>query len=209
MIHVAKHSGVSHQTVSRVLNGNKNVSEKTRTKVLASIQTLGYTRNPNARALVTGKTFTIGVLSLDSELYGPTSMLHAIQTAAKDEGYAVILSSVRRVDSTSLLEGIEELTSLRVDGIVLIAPQSADMKELEGFNSKLPVVSLQSLDSNLNHTHSQSRTFLFFGHQDFLKIHYQSLPLIKLRCFVSTEIYIVLQWMFLKTVTIKCQKVDI
>ena len=79
MFDVAERSGVSHQTVSRVLNNHKNVSEKTRAKVLKAMQELGYRPNLVARALVTGKTATIGVLSHDTTLFGPASTLHAVQ----------------------------------------------------------------------------------------------------------------------------------
>jgi DNA-binding LacI/PurR family transcriptional regulator len=144
MIDVAKHSGVSHQTVSRVLNNNQSVSSATRKKVLESIAELGYRPNLAARALVTGRTFTVGVLSFDSGLYGPSSMLHAIQTAAKDEGYRVILTSIRSIDEQSLTDGIDELTNSRVDGIVIISPQSSDLKELASIKTRLPVVAPES-----------------------------------------------------------------
>lgn len=144
MIDVAKHSGVSHQTVSRVLNNSAGVSEKTRAKVLASINALGYTRNLAARALVTGKTFTIGVVSFDSGLYGPSSMLHAIQSAAKDAGYGVVLTSIRELNKKALAEAIDELTNVRVDGIAVIAPQSSALKEFQGLDVKLPIVAPQS-----------------------------------------------------------------
>lgn len=146
MIDVAKHSGVSHQTVSRVLNNSQVVSPKTRKKVLASIEALEYRPNLAARALVTGRTFTVGVLSFDSGLYGPSSMLHAIQTAAKDEGYIVILTSIRSIDKKSLTEGIDELSKSRVDGIVVIVPQSSDLQELANLKVKLPIVARESPD---------------------------------------------------------------
>lgn len=144
MIDVAKHSGVSHQTVSRVLNNSESVTPRTRQKVLDSIEALGYRPNLAARALVTGRTFTIGVLSFDSGLYGPSSMLHAIQTAAKDRGYRVILASIRKFDKKSVADGIDELTNSRVDGIVMIAPQSAELKELANLRTKLPIVAPES-----------------------------------------------------------------
>ncbi len=144
MFDVAKHSGVSHQSVSRVLNNNSGVSEKTRTKVLESINALGYTRNLAARALVTGKTFTIGVVSFDSGLYGPSSMLHGIQSAAKDAGYGVILTSIRELSQNALAGAIDELSNVRVDGIAVIAPQSSELKEFRGLDLKLPIVAPQS-----------------------------------------------------------------
>ena len=56
MVDVAKLAGVSHQTVSRVLNDHPHVSAKTRAGVLAAIRDLGYRPNAAARTLATGYT---------------------------------------------------------------------------------------------------------------------------------------------------------
>ena len=60
MADVARLAGVSHQTVSRVLNQHPNVRPQTREKVLAAIRELGYRPNAAARALVTRRTHTLG-----------------------------------------------------------------------------------------------------------------------------------------------------
>ena len=59
---VAEVAGVSHQTVSRVLNGFENIRPETRDRVLAAISQLGYRRNAAARVLATSRTHAIGVL---------------------------------------------------------------------------------------------------------------------------------------------------
>ena len=63
MADVAKRAAVSPQTVSRVVRGQTNVSEVTRLKVELAIDELGYRRTGIARALVTGHTMTLGVLT--------------------------------------------------------------------------------------------------------------------------------------------------
>ena len=70
MADVAIAAGVSHQTVSRVLNGHPHVRPATRDRVLAAIEQLGYRRNPSARALVTRRTLTIGVVAYNTTLFG-------------------------------------------------------------------------------------------------------------------------------------------
>src|SRR6476661_270376 len=62
---VAARAGVSHQTVSRVINDNPNVAERTRNRVLAAIRELGYVPSPMARGLISNQTHSIGVVSDD------------------------------------------------------------------------------------------------------------------------------------------------
>ena len=59
---VAREAGVSMATVSRVVNGNKNVKENTRKKVLEVIDRLDYRPNAVARGLASKKTTTVGVV---------------------------------------------------------------------------------------------------------------------------------------------------
>lgn len=140
MLDVAKASGVSHQTVSRVLNDHKSVSDKTRTKVLAAMDKLGYRPNLAARALVTGKSSTIGVLSYDTTLFGPASMLHAVQSSARQLGYAVNVISLKAIARESVENGIQELAHAGVDGIIIIAPYYVGDKPLGDIPGGIPAV---------------------------------------------------------------------
>ena len=83
MSDVGRLAGVSHQTVSRVINGSPHVRPETRARVLAAMEELGYRPNPVARALVTGRSQTLGVVSFDTTLYGPASTLFGIERAAQ------------------------------------------------------------------------------------------------------------------------------
>ncbi|MDE2387435.1 MAG: LacI family DNA-binding transcriptional regulator [Actinomycetales bacterium] len=147
MFDVAEFCGVSHQTVSRVINGHPNVSEKTRAKVLKAIEKLGYTQNLSARALATGRSGAIGVLTLDSPLFGPTSMLHSIQVAARARGYRVVLASIAEITNQALAEGILELQNVNVDGIVVIAPRSATTDQPLTIKPRVPVVFREGIDT--------------------------------------------------------------
>ncbi len=147
MIDVATHSGVSHQTVSRVLNGHKSVTEKTRKKVLKAVEELGYRPNLTARALVTGKTATIGVLSHDTTLFGPASTLHSVQSAARNNGYRTTIYSLKSEDSESITTGISDLINEGVDGIVIIAPQIRGAKEISNVIGSFPAVLVENESS--------------------------------------------------------------
>src|SRR6185312_6230697 len=84
MADVAKLAGVSHQTVSRVINSSLQVRPETRERVLAAMRKLDYRPNSVARALATGRSRTLGVVSFDTTLYGPASTLFAIHRAAHE-----------------------------------------------------------------------------------------------------------------------------
>ena len=94
MADVGRLAGVSHQTVSRVINGSRHVRPETRQRVLDAMVQLGYRRNSIARALVTGRSNTLGVLSFDTTLYGPASTLFGIERAAHEAGYFIDRKSV-------------------------------------------------------------------------------------------------------------------
>lgn len=140
MMDVAAKSGFSHQTVSRVLNNHKSVSASTREKVLRVMNELGYTPNLAARALVTDKTWTIGLLSYDTTLFGPASTLHAVQMAAREKGYKTTIVSLKSQDFNSLLDGINELKSVAVDGAIIIAPFLTGAMDLKDSFKNFPVV---------------------------------------------------------------------
>src|SRR6266516_3517809 len=98
MADVAKLAGVSHQTVSRVINDSAHVRPETRARVLDAMRRLNYRPNPAARALVTGRSRTLGVVSFDTTLYGPASTLFAIEQAAHAAGYFITIVSMLALD---------------------------------------------------------------------------------------------------------------
>ncbi len=143
MADVAKAAGVSHQTVSRVLNDHPNVRPETRERVLEAIGRLGYRRNLAARALVTRHTHTLGVISFDTTLYGPASTVYGIEQAARDAGYFVSMVSLRTIDRAGVAEAIGYLAEQRVDGIVVVAPQRSAAEALADLPQGVPAVAVE------------------------------------------------------------------
>ncbi|HYI53850.1 MAG TPA: LacI family DNA-binding transcriptional regulator [Microlunatus sp.] len=119
---VARVAGVSHQTVSRVLNDHPSVRPETRERVQAAISQLSYRRNPFARALVTRRTHTIGVLAPASNLFGPASLVIAVEQAARSHGWYVSLASLSDFDPPSVATAIDHFLGQQVDGLVVVAP---------------------------------------------------------------------------------------
>nr|BEK71157.1 LacI family DNA-binding transcriptional regulator [Kitasatospora purpeofusca] len=144
MADVAKRAGVSHQTVSRVLNGAPHVRPGTRERVLAAIRELDYRPNSAARALVTRRSQTLGVVTFDSTLYGPASMLDGIERAARTADYFVSVASLRSLDSRSVQEAVDRLRDQGVEGVVVIAPQVSAVGALAKLSSPVPVVAVGS-----------------------------------------------------------------
>ncbi|GAA2153022.1 MULTISPECIES: LacI family DNA-binding transcriptional regulator [Glycomyces] len=89
---VAKLAGVSHQTVSRVINDAPMVADATRARVKAAIADLGYRPNRSARALAGGAVRSVTVLTTDTSLYGTAETLRGIEDAARAAGFSVLIS---------------------------------------------------------------------------------------------------------------------
>ncbi len=144
MADVALAAGVSHQTVSRVINGSDSVRPATRERVLAAMRELGYRPNSLARALVTGRSRTLGVVSFDTTLHGPASTLFGIARAAHAQGYFVSIVSVTSLDRDLVLGAVDQLHGQGVDGVLLITPQESAAEALAHLPHDLPVVAVEA-----------------------------------------------------------------
>ena len=121
---VAAVAGVSHVTVSRVLNDYPSIRPETRDRVLAAIAQLGYRRNLAARALVTSRSHAIGVLTPAVAQHGPSSSVLAIESAARDLGYHPLVTAAA-VDRDATVASLEFLLDQSVEALVVIAPAPA------------------------------------------------------------------------------------
>ncbi|MFF4033827.1 LacI family DNA-binding transcriptional regulator [Streptomyces sviceus] len=121
-VDVARLAGVSQKTVSRVFNGERYVSAEVRERVLRAAEGLGYRLNGAARALASGRTRSIGVVTLGTALYGPASLLICIERAARDAGYALRVVNTLEGDPAGVAGAVESLLEQGVDGIVVSEP---------------------------------------------------------------------------------------
>jgi DNA-binding LacI/PurR family transcriptional regulator len=142
---VADVAGVSHQTVSRVLNGFESIRPETRDRVLAAISQLGYRRNAAARALVTSRTHAIGVLAPAVSDYGPTSAVQAIERSARAVGYHPLVTTTA-TDRASVLSSLGFLLDQAVEALVVIAPHIRVLDAVRELELSLPIVTLQSTE---------------------------------------------------------------
>ncbi|MFF8937954.1 LacI family DNA-binding transcriptional regulator [Streptomyces paradoxus] len=138
-VDVAQLAGVSQKTVSRVLNGERYVSEDVRRRVLEAAEQLGYRLNSAARALASGRTRTIGVVALGTALYGPASLLIGVERAARDAGYALSVVNTLEGDPSDVGGAVRSLLERGVDGIVVSEPIDEGAVPLA---SEVPVLAL-------------------------------------------------------------------
>jgi DNA-binding LacI/PurR family transcriptional regulator len=149
MADVGRLAGVSHQTVSRVINGSPRVRAETRERVTAAMRELGYRPNSAARALATGRTKTLGVVGFDTTLYGPASTLFGIERAAHEAGYFIIVASLKALNRTSVADAVERLRDHGVDGILVIAPHLEAADALGHAPIDLPLVAVEAGPADL------------------------------------------------------------
>jgi len=141
---VARLAGVSHQTVSRVLNDLPNVRPATRVRVEDAIKQLRYRPSPAARALVTRRSRTIGLITTGNPDYGPSSILLGFTEAARHARYLVSISSMLETDVASMRAAVELLLGQNVEAIVLIAAHRGALEAIQGIDLGVPLVAVES-----------------------------------------------------------------
>lgn len=143
---VSERAGVSIATVSRVLNGNSNVSEKTKQRVLNVIEQCGYTPNAFARGLGLNTMKTIGIMTADSSDLYLAKGIYYVEQKLRANGYDSILCCTgyelgAKADSMNLL------INKKVDGIVLVGSNfiyesSADNQYITDAAGHVPIMLL-------------------------------------------------------------------
>ncbi|NUP17598.1 MAG: LacI family DNA-binding transcriptional regulator [Streptomyces sp.] len=141
-VDVARSAGVSQKTVSRVFNGERYVSAEVRRRVLDAAEELGYRMNSAARALASGRSRTIGVVTLGTALYGPASLLIRIERAARDAGYALRVVHTLEGDPGGVSGAVESLLEQGVDGIVISEPIDEGNEGSASLSVDVPVLVL-------------------------------------------------------------------
>ncbi|CAN5201535.1 LacI family DNA-binding transcriptional regulator [soil metagenome] len=176
---VARLAGVSYQTVSRVLNESPSIKDSTKQRVLDVIEEIGYRPNQAARALVTSRSRTIGVLSQQTADYGPTTSTKEIERAAREAGYRLSITNIASSDYVAIKTGLDYLLSQSIEALVVIAPQVRVFEVIKELSITVPFVTLQTTD--LGGTHSMSidqvagarlatRHLIELGHREIMHI---------------------------------------
>lgn len=126
---VARHAGVSYQTVSRVLNKSESVSETTRRKVQQSIELLRYVPNRLAQQLVGKESKTLGLVTISLALHAPSQVAAAVKSYANAEDYQVLISMIDENVNYAIQDSINELKSQRVEKVIINVPLETAVAE--------------------------------------------------------------------------------
>lgn len=140
MADVATLAGVSHQTVSRVLNGMAGVRAETATRVQQAIDELGYRRNLSARLLASKSSRTIGVATWGASHYGPQQVLLGLDDAARRSGYRLVTTTLRAMTEQGTRAAVEELLEQGVEAVVLVIPHETVLRFATEVDLGLPTL---------------------------------------------------------------------
>lgn len=139
---VARLAGVSPMTVSRVINGEKNVRDSTRLSVMSAVRELNYAPNPAARSLAGSENFRIGLLySNPSNSYLSEFLVGALDEASRKT--AQIMLEKCDVSSAAQVATVRKLILGGADGVVLPPPLGESEPVLNELREEaIPVVSV-------------------------------------------------------------------
>lgn len=130
---VAKASGVSLATVSRVINKQGSMTEETRKKVEDTIKRLGYKPSGLAQALATNRSTTIGVIIPSANYVYISSVLNGITEVAKEKGFnlSLFVTSHSKDDAVRM---VEKVITSHVDGAIIFDDE-LDEEDIKKINS--------------------------------------------------------------------------
>ncbi len=140
--------GVSVATVSKALNGHKDVSEATRERLLKAAKEMGYFPNSQARALKTNKTLNLGVMFSDDAGSGLTheffaKVLNSFKTEAEKAGYDITF--INKNVGKQKMSTYEHCKYRNVDGVVIACTDFTSQDVYEIINGDIPVVTIDHI----------------------------------------------------------------
>lgn len=141
---VAVQAGVSHQTVSRVINNSERVTPDTRKRVEDAIKELGYRPNAIARSMAKGHTHTLGCISPNLTNYIFASIIESAQAEARRLGFFILTGCASSADEVPPL--LDEMLNRRVDGLLVLNPRDDNryLHLLPLIQGGMPVVYLKN-----------------------------------------------------------------
>jgi LacI family transcriptional regulator len=143
---VASRAGVSHQTVSRVINGSSSVTESTRERVLAAIRELAYVPSPMARGLISNRTHSLGMVSAEISDYSFAEAVAGAEAETRKRGYYLMVASVEDESRDDERGYLRLMLARRVEGMIVARPSVPLSSEqlLPAVAAGIPLVAIGS-----------------------------------------------------------------
>lgn len=139
---VANKLGISHQTVSRVINDHPRVLPETRERVLQAIQKLGYRPNRAARFLANRRSSLFGLVTIGVSQYGPAHLILAVEEVAQKHGLALMIHALRDFSVAAIERAVSELVENSALGVLLDIPFELPKRGLRAALRNTPFVAL-------------------------------------------------------------------
>ncbi len=137
---VAAAAGVSHQTVSRVINDRPDVAEDTRRRVWQVIEELNYQPSDLARSLIRQRSYTLGVVTAGLNYFGPSRTLNGITRQAEEMSYTLLLKELPDFRANDVQPILNSLLARQVDGLIwAVSEVGNNLDWLQGESADLPV----------------------------------------------------------------------
>lgn len=121
---VARLAGVSKKTVSRVINNEANVRDRTRERVEEMIKQLNYTPDPQARGLASRRSYLVALVYDNPNASFVTEAMYGVLDNCRSAGYELIAHPCNSKDKTLVEDVIGFVSRLKIDGVVLLPPIS-------------------------------------------------------------------------------------
>ncbi len=143
MADVAALAQVSHQTVSRVVNGDARVRAETADRVGEAIRELGYRPNIAARLLASTRSRTIGVMTWGTGQFGPSHVVLGLEEAARAAGYRLSYVSLADTTAETVRSAFDQLMENKPEALVLVVPHEAVSRLAQDLAGDVPTVVLE------------------------------------------------------------------
>ncbi len=179
---IAKACGVSVATVSKALNGQKDIGEETRKRIVAMAEEMGYMVNSVARALKTNRSYNLGMLFVDERRSGLgheyfSTILEGFKAEAESHGYDITF--INSHISSQSMSYVRHCRNRGLDGVVIACVDFNDPRILELAESSIPLVTIDHifpshtaiLSDNVNGVDTLVRYAYRKGHRKIAYLH--------------------------------------
>jgi DNA-binding LacI/PurR family transcriptional regulator len=141
---IAALTGVSYQTVSRVINGMPEVSPTTRARIQTVLTEVGFRPNLTARQLAGKRSTTVGLVTFATSFYGPSQIMVNSEQASKELGFSLMFSGIVEQSTRAICQAVDELCAHQVCGILIHLPWEIDLRALQDVCRNVPLVAVDS-----------------------------------------------------------------